>query len=180
MSRNILEAIVVGAGHAGLSASYYLKRLEIDHVIFERGKIGESWRSQRWDSFSLNTSNRLNLLPGDPYTGDQPECFASAKEFAYSLEVYASKFKLPVKQHATVINIGKPAGQEHFVVTVAENDIIKTYQSRQVIICSGNQNTKKIPAFANRISADIEQLHAGEYRNASALPDGAVLVVGSA
>ncbi len=180
MNRNILEAIVVGAGHAGLSASYYLKRLEIDHVIFERGKIGESWRSQRWDSFALNTSNRLSLLPEDTYTGDQPECFASAKEFAYSLEAYASKFKLPVKEHVTVINISKPAGRENFVVTVAENNIIKTYQSRQVIICSGNQNTKKIPAFTNRISTDIEQLHASEYRNASALPDGAVLVVGSA
>ena len=180
MNRNIFETIVVGAGHAGLSASYYLKRLQIDHIVFERGKIGESWRSQRWDSFALNTSNRITVLPGDTYEGDQPECFASAKEFAYSLETYASKFKLPVKENTTVINISRQASEENFVVTVSENNTIKTYQSRQIIICSGSQNTKKIPAFTNRISADIEQLHASEYRNASALPDGAVLVVGSA
>lgn len=180
MYSNFFEAIVVGAGHAGLSASYYLKRLKIPHIVFERGKIGESWRSQRWDSFALNTSNRITLLPGDTYTGDEPDCFPSAKEFAYSLEAYASKFKLPVKEHATVINISRQLGEENFIVTISENNLIKTYHSRQIIICSGNQNAKKLPAFTNNISTDIKQLHASEYRNASSLPDGAVLVVGSA
>ena len=180
MTSNFFEAIVVGAGHAGLSASYYLKQHAIHHIVFERGKIGESWRSQRWDSFALNTSNRISLLPGDFYTGDQPECFASAKEFANSLEAYASKFKLPVKEHATVINITRHVGEKNFVVTVSENNIVKAYQSRQIIICSGCQNTKRLPAFTNKISTDIKQLHASEYRNASSLPDGAVLVVGSA
>ena len=59
---NILDAIVVGAGHAGLGASYYLKQNNLRHIVYERGKIGESWRSQRWDSFAVDW---LSLWTGD-------------------------------------------------------------------------------------------------------------------
>ena len=46
----MIEAVVVGAGHAGLAASYHLTRHGIEHTVLERGLIGELWRSQRWDS----------------------------------------------------------------------------------------------------------------------------------
>ena len=65
MKSTILDVIVVGAGFAGLSASYYLKKYGLNHIVFERGKIGESWRSQRWDSFKMNSANKLNLLIDD-------------------------------------------------------------------------------------------------------------------
>lgn len=66
-----LDVIVVGGGHAGLSASYYLKQAGLDHIVLGRGQIGESWRSQRWGSFTLNSANKLNTLPGyEPHGGD--------------------------------------------------------------------------------------------------------------
>ena len=62
LQNEFLDVIVVGAGHAGLSISYYLKQFGLEHLVFERGRIGESWQSQRWDSFGMNTTNKINLL----------------------------------------------------------------------------------------------------------------------
>jgi len=179
MDNSVLDVIIVGAGPAGLSASYYLAKLGMNHFVFERGKIGESWRSQRWDSFVLNTANAINRLPGDFYTAGDPEKFSPASRFVSALNRYTVKFALPVKENAEVISLDKPVGEQFFTVTVLENGISKNYQSRQVIICSGTQNEKKVPAFAENLSAGIVQLHTSEYRNASSLPEGAVLVAGS-
>ena len=76
----ILDVIVVGAGQAGLGISYFLKQYNFDHVVFERGKVGETWRSQRWDSFALNTANWSNGLPGAPFPGNQPDGFGLRDE----------------------------------------------------------------------------------------------------
>ena len=63
------EAVIIGAGHAGLAASQRLAAAGIDHVVLERGRIGETWRSQRWDTFALNTPSWANRLPGGPGRG---------------------------------------------------------------------------------------------------------------
>ena len=128
MNGSILEVIIIGAGHAGLSASYYLKHLGLEHVVFERGKIGESWRSQRWDSFTMNTSNRLNVLPGFIYKGKKPEAYSSATEFVKSLEDYVSKFQLPVEENSSVLSIDKLQPNPYYTVTVSQdNEGIRTY-----------------------------------------------------
>lgn len=175
-----LDVIIVGAGHAGLSASYYLKQLGLDHLVFERGRIGESWSSQRWDNFTLNTANKLNELPGSAYWGNDPDGFSSASSFVQSLEHYASTNQLPVVENTRVLSVEKSDVSDCFEVTVLQSDRIDQYACRQVILASGAMNEKKIPAFANAISPAIRQLHTSEYRHAAQLPDGAVLVVGSA
>lgn len=181
MNGSILEVVIIGAGHAGLSASYYLKHLGLEHAIFERGRIGEVWRSQRWDSFTMNTSNRLNALPGSSRKIQHPESFGRAAEHINILEDYASVFQLPISQNANVLAVDKPDGSPFFVVTVAhENEDIRKYNCWQVIIATGCSNEKVIPAFSASVSAGITQLHSSEYKNASKLPEGAVLVVGSA
>lgn len=181
MNGTILEVIIIGAGHAGLSASYYLKQLGLEHVVFERGKIGESWRSQRWDSFTMNTANRLNVLPGSTRKLNKPDGFCLAEEFVRSLEEYVSTFQLPVTEDTNVLSIEKPKASPFFIVTVShDNEIPTKYSCWQVIIASGTLNEKKIPAFANLISPDIKQLHTCEYRNPAQIADGAVLVTGSA
>ena len=86
MINNHLDAIVIGAGPAGVCASYYLKQYGMKHIVFEKGKIGESWRSQRWNSFRLNSPNRLTELPGNHYFRNEPENFSSASEYVSSLE----------------------------------------------------------------------------------------------
>jgi putative flavoprotein involved in K+ transport len=179
MKNYVLEAIIVGAGHAGLSASYYLTKYGMNHIVLERGKIGESWRSQRWDSFVLNSPNSINVLPGDD-AGNDPGGFSTGAEFVTTLENYVSKFQLPVMEQIKVISVEKRAGEQFFTVTVSANGVFKCYQAMQVIICSGKQNIRKTPALEGMLPAGIKQLHTGEYRNAAQLPGGAVLVIGSA
>jgi putative flavoprotein involved in K+ transport len=177
MSEKIYDVIIVGGGYSGLCAGYYLKKNGLSHVIFERGSIGESWRSLRWDNFRFNSTNRLNVLPGEDCKLE-PELFGTAPEFVSSLNEYVSKHQLPVRENSNVIAVEKQ--KEHFKVTVSYNAIEKIYFSKQVLIASGAANEIKIPSLAKNISKNIRSFHTGEYKNAEQLPPGAVLVVGGA
>ena len=178
MTETLFDVIVVGAGYSGLAASYHLKEHCLNHIIFERGKIGESWRSQRWDSFRFNSTNKLNVLPGGDPDPENPDSFSSAPAFVSALEQYVKTNQLPVIENSKVISIEKPG--EVFVVSVSSNNEIKKYSCKQVLIASGAANEIKIPSLAKGISKDIMQLHTSEYKNADQLPGGTVLVVGSA
>jgi len=177
MENKVYDVIVVGGGVAGLSASYHLKKYGLNHIVFERGKIGESWRSQRWDSFKLNTPNKLNVLPGSVHKGSDLEGFDEASKYISSFEEYVSVFDLPVLENSKVISIEKPG--EFFNVTVSRNNKKENYSGRQVIIASGHASEIKVPPFTKNIAGNIKQLHTSEYRSPAQLPDGAVLVVGS-
>src|SRR5215204_1655367 len=178
MSQTLFDVIVIGAGYSGCAASYHLKEHGLSHIIFERGKIGESWRSQRWDNFRFNSTNKLNILPGDDPEPANPDLFLSAPAFVSALENYVGSHQLPVVENSKVISIEKPG--EVFVASISCNNEVKKYFSKQVIIASGVANEIKIPALAKNISKDIKQLHTGEYKNAKQLPEGAILVVGGA
>lgn len=177
MKEIIYDVIIVGAGYSGLCASYHLKKYGLSHIIFERGRVGESWRSQRWDNFHFNSTNKLNVLPGEK-EADDPDRFGMVPQFVSSLEQYVSKHKLPVKESSGVISVEKNG--EFFQITVLSNHARKNYYSRQVLIASGAANEIQIPSVAKNISKEIKQLHTCEYRNAGQLPAGAVLVVGGA
>src|SRR5215472_15541713 len=84
------DAIIIGAGQAGLAMSYCLGRLGIDNVVLERGRLAERWRSERWDSLRLLTPNWMTRLPGWPYRGAEPNGFMTKQEFVTHLEHYAS------------------------------------------------------------------------------------------
>ena len=176
MRNKNFDVIVVGAGFAGLSASYYLKKYGLEHIVFERGRIGESWRSQRWDAFRLNSTNKLNVLPG--CEADNADGFWSAPEFVSSLNKYVTAHQLPVAEHSKVISIEKSG--DLFDVTVLSNNVTETCSCKQVLIASGVANEARIPAFAKNISSTIKQLHTSEYKNANELPPGAVLIIGGA
>jgi putative flavoprotein involved in K+ transport len=178
MTETLFNVIVVGAGYSGLAASYLLKEHGLSHMVFERGKIGESWRSQRWDNFRFNSTNKLNILPGDDPEPEDPDSFPSAPVFVSALDYYVRSHQLPVLENSKVIAIEKPG--DVFVVSVLCNNEIKKYFCKQVLIASGVANEIKIPPIAKNISKDIRQLHTSEYKNANQLPNGAVMVVGSA
>ena len=180
MYASALDAIVVGAGHAGLSISYHLKDLHLNHLVLEKGSIGDTWHNQRWDTFKLNTPNKWNLLPGQENMFQDSEGFCPASEFAAFLEGYSSKFQLPVIENCEVVSVEYVPGSKIFSVHVSENGTAKNYKCKQIVVASGGQNIKSIPSFARNISQEIVQLHTSEYRNSYALPDGAILVIGSA
>src|SRR3990172_7041337 len=98
MQPSIFDVIVIGAGHAGLSVSYFLSQAKVSHIVLEKGRIGETWRTQRWDSFAINTPNAMTTLSGMPYSGNNPEGFYLLNEFIDLLQTYTKKFHLPVKE----------------------------------------------------------------------------------
>src|SRR6478735_4899582 len=96
------DAIIIGAGQAGLAMSHCLDRLGIDHVVLERGRLAERWRSERWDSLRLLTPNWMSRLPGWPYRGSDPDGFMTTHDYAGYLEHYGRSFSAPVITDAAV------------------------------------------------------------------------------
>ncbi len=170
-----IETIIVGGGQAGLATSYHLKQLGRKHVVFEAAeKAGNAWRNDRWDSFTFVTPNWSIQLPGAHYEGNDPDGFLGKAEIVTYFEQYVEKFNLPVQFNTGALEV-TPMDDGGYRVTTNE----KTYQAKNVVIATGSFQKPKIPAFRANIPADILQLHSGQYRNPSRLPDGAVLVVGS-
>ena len=126
----IFDVIVVGAGYSGLCASYHLKKYGLEHIVFERHKIGDSWREQRWDNFRFNSTNKLNVLPGEHVTGD-PDKFGTAPAFVRELEEYIIKYQLPVQEDSKVISVEKVQGV--FGVTVSNKGASQQYLSKQIL-----------------------------------------------
>lgn len=172
-SDEVLDAIVIGAGWAGLGVAYELQRAGLACRIFERGRIGETWRSQRWDSFCFNTPNDVTLLPGERYTGSNPEGFMTRDDFVAMLSRYVTRHDLPVTEGTAVTSV-KAEHDGIFLVSTEEERL----RTRSVVAANGNLNNAVRPALSGAIPPSVLQIDASHYRNAAALPDGRVLVVG--
>jgi putative flavoprotein involved in K+ transport len=175
-----LDTVIVGAGQAGLGVSYFLQKAGSRHIVFERGRIGESWLSQRWDSFTLNTPNYMSVLPGLPYDGPEPDGFRRRDELVSYFQRYVEYFHLPVRTGVTVVSVEQAEDEQHFIVktrTAAQTE--DTVVCRSIVIASGSLQTPQFPPTRSRIPNTITQLHTADYRNAAALPPGAVVIVGS-
>jgi len=171
---DVTDVVVVGAGQGGLAVSYLLTQSGVHHVVLERGEIGESWRSQRWDSFYLNTPNWANGLPGLEFHPEAADAFSHRDHLTSFFERYARSFDLPVRQRAPVTSL------EKLSTGVYELQIGRdTLHARAVVLATGSMNRPRVPSMARGLSDDIITMSAGTYRNAAALPDGAVVVVGS-
>ncbi|GAA1615763.1 MSMEG_0569 family flavin-dependent oxidoreductase [Actinoplanes couchii] len=166
--------VVVGGGQAGLSMSWHLGRLGVDHVVLERDQAGHEWRDRRWDSFCLVTPNWQVDLPGFPYAGDDPDGFMSGAEVVEHLEAYAASFAPPLRQGVTVTRLRRTAAGI-FALQTSDGDLT----ADQVVVATGPYHAPAVPRLAERLPAGITQLHSSEYRRASQLPDGDVLVVGT-
>lgn len=179
MNGTIFEVIVIGAGPAGLMCSYYLKHLGLEHVIFEQGRMGESWRSQRWDNFRMITPFRSSVLPGSLLKARKPDAHGSAADMVALLQEYVSSFQLPITEQARVLSVKKEPESPVFQVRVRhDNELERTYDAWQVIVAAGASNRPVVPPIAMALPASIEQLHVSQYRCADTLKPGGVLIVG--
>jgi len=165
-----METIVVGAGQAGVATSHELAARGVDHVVLEAGRIGQTWRTRRWDSFRLVTPNWMNVLPGQPPTGPA-DSFGTAAAFVAGLSDHAARHGLPVVENATVVTARRT--WDGFAVRTTD----ASYTARTLVVASGFQWRPRVPAV--RLPVGIEGEHCSAYRNPAALPDGAVVVVGS-
>ena len=126
------SVIVIGGGQAGLSASYLLKERGIDHIVFEKNRLAESWRSKRWETFCLVTPNWQCQLPGHPYSGADPHGFMVKDEIVAYIESYARSFQPPIYEGVTVSRLRREDA-EAFEVTTD----IGIFTADQVIIATG-------------------------------------------
>ena len=166
-----IDVVVVGAGQAGLAVSYYLRAYGAEHIVLERGRIAESWRSARWDSFTLVTPHWMTRLPGCGLAGGTGRDFLPILSVVGLLERFAHG--LPVRDGVEVRSVTAGSGGYQVVTSAG------TIAARAVVIAGGGQRCPVIPGLASRLPAGVHQSDAGRYRNPAALPPGAVLVVGS-
>ncbi len=168
--RNV-DTIVIGAGHAGLATSRLLTDAGRDHVVLDRGRLAESWRTARWDSLRLLTPNWMSRLPAWSYQGRDPEGFMAAAELVRYLESYAQSFDAPVQQRTSVLDVRPVDGGYRIGTTRGD------WSARNVVVAAGPR--PRVPRLAERLHPQTWQIHTNRYRNPSSLNTGGVLVVGA-
>jgi putative flavoprotein involved in K+ transport len=167
------DTIIIGGGQAGLATSHWLSTHGHDHVVLERGGVGERWRSEVWDSLRLLTPNWMNTLPGWSCRPDDSDAFLAATEFADHLADYAASFSAPVRDRCRVDAV-RHVGSDFEVLTQAD-----TWRARRVVLATGWCDEPAIPGLAADLHGDVHQLAPSEYRNPGSIPAGGVLVVGA-
>ena len=173
MSMDRAPVVVVGAGPAGLAVSHELTEHAVDHVVLERGRLGQSWRD-RWDSFCLVTPNWYVQLPGGEYAGEDPDGFMPRDEVVSFLEAYAGSFRAPVLDRIDVAALcGDPRGG--FVLETSEGPM----RADAVVLATGAFQRPHRPPGFDELPAALEVVDSTSYTHPDALPSGAVLVVGS-
>jgi putative flavoprotein involved in K+ transport len=167
-----IDVVVIGGGQAGLATSYELTRAGVEHVVLERGRIGETWRG-RWDSFCLVTPNWTIRLPGLPYHGDDPDGYLPRDEIVAHLERYAATFDAPVREGIDVSSL--EASDDGFLLRTTKGDV----RARRVVVTTGAYQRPHRPAGIGSLPADLLLIDVEGYANPHALPSGPVLVIGS-
>lgn len=167
-----VQTIIIGAGQAGLSTGYHLAQHGLPFLILDANqRVGDAWRN-RWDSLRLFTPARYDGLDGMPYPGDEG-AFISKDEMGEYLESYVQRFKLPVVGSARVESLRREG--DRYRITAGNRE----YEADQVVVAMATYQDPKVPDFARDLRGDIVQMHSRDYRNASQLQDGPVLIVGA-
>jgi putative flavoprotein involved in K+ transport len=167
-----VEAVVIGAGQAGLALSRCLIDRGVGHVVLERGRVAERWRSERWESLRLLSPNWQTRLPHFTYAGSDPDGFMTVQEVVDFLTGYADSFAAPVEERTMVERVSRaPRG---FIVATSRG----LWVAPVVAIATGYCDRPAVPAWADRIPAALHQVTPSAYRSPAHLPDGGVLVVG--
>jgi cation diffusion facilitator CzcD-associated flavoprotein CzcO len=164
---------IIGAGQAGLATSYHLTQLGVDHVVLEAGRVAETWRSRRWDSFCLVTPNWSVRLPGGEYAGPDPDGFMNREELVDHFQRWTDSFRAPVKQRCAVSALDGDG--DGFALTIGAGKI----RARSVVVATGGYQRAHLPPNAAQLPDGVDQLLAEEYSCPDAVEPGAVLIVGS-
>lgn len=166
-----IDTVVIGAGHAGLAVSRLLTQARREHVVLDRGRVGERWRTERWDSLRMLTPTWMNRLPGWHTAGD-PDGFLASGQFVRQLEQYAASFDAPVLTGTTVerLTSGPPGTYDIHTDHGA-------WRARSVVVATGPHGSPFVPAALDR--ADVRVITSNRYRNPDRVDRGGVLVVGA-
>ena len=167
-----VDTVIIGAGQAGLAVSWCLDQLGHDHVVFDRGRVAERWRSERWASLRTLTPNWMTRLPGADYTGPDPNGFMTMPELVAQFEAYAGSFSAPVLERTQVESVVQ-TGDAFQVVAGG------VWRARNVVVATGWADRPHIPSSARQLPGRVQQLTAGSYRHPGQIQGRGVLVVGA-
>jgi putative flavoprotein involved in K+ transport len=174
MAAEQVEALVIGAGQAGIAASEHLGKARIPHLVLERARIAERWHSERWDSLVTNGPVWHDRFPGMEFPQTPPDGFAPKEEVAQYLADYARMIAAPIRTGVNVTQLSREPGHAGFLVKTSAGD----FRADHVIAATGPFQKPVIPPLVPQRQG-LMQLHSAGYRNPEALPPGAVLVIGA-
>jgi putative flavoprotein involved in K+ transport len=166
------KAVIVGGGQAGLSASRELMRHGVEHVVLERGRVGQFWRD-RWDSFCLVSPNWTVQLPDRAYDGDDADGFMLRDEIVRYLEGYQGTLGLPVREGVEALAVESVA--EGFRIRTTAGDLV----ARSLVLATGAYQRPHRPPGAETLPSDLLAIDVDDYRNEAVLPPGRILVIGN-
>src|SRR5690349_14156135 len=168
-----IETLVIGGGQAGLVMSHRLKQRGLPHLVLERQRIAERWRSERWDGLQFQFPNWSVRLPDFPFPHDDPDAFASPADIVKYLDAYAGFAKPPIRCGVEVTRRSQRDGGAGFVAETADG----TIEADNVVVATGPYQRTLVPELSRELP--VFQVHASRYRNPEQLPPGAVLVAGA-
>jgi len=177
-----IDTLVVGAGQAGVAISEHLGKQGVPHLVLERGRIAERWRSQRWDSLVANGPAWHDRFPGLEFDDLDPDAFAPKERVADYFADYAKMLGAPIRSGVEVQRVRRNSGRPGFAVETSAGAI----QAQRVVVATGPFQLPAIPPIvppsvppSDQRAGALTQLHSSEYRNPAQLPAGGVLVVGA-
>lgn len=168
-----IDTLVIGAGQAGVAMSEHLGRLGIEHLVLEKNRIAEAWRTGRWDSLVANGPAWHDRFPGLEFQ-TPPDGFPGKDEIAAYFETYARQIGAPIRTGVAVTRVTRQTGQAGFLVETSAGSL----NAQRVVVATGPFQKPVIPAIAPT-DERLYQIHSAHYFNPQQLPDGAVLVVGA-
>jgi putative flavoprotein involved in K+ transport len=169
-----VDTLVVGAGQAGVALSEHLSKSGVPHLVLERHRIAERWRSERWDSLVANGPAWHDRFPGMEFPDAEPEAFIAKEKVADYFVAYAEKIAAPIRCGVEVKSVTRNAGQPGFRVETSDGII----EAQNVVAATGAFQHPTIPRIVTEDAA-VTQMHSNLYRNPEQLREGAVLVVGA-
>lgn len=169
-----IDTLIIGAGQAGVAMSEHLSKLGVPHLVLERNRIAERWRTERWDSLVANGPAWHDRFPGLEFEGADPESFIPKEQVADYFVAYAEKFNAPIRTGVEVKKVERNTDRPGFTIETSEGLI----EANRVVAATGPFQRPVIPPIAPQ-SEGITQIHSAEYRNPAQLPEGGILVVGA-
>ena len=169
------DTVIVGGGQAGLAMSYHLRQRGREHIILERRRVAERWRTERWDSLRFQLPNSWLDLPGKPFTGTDPNGFTHHSDVVRFIVDYAVEIAAPVRNGVEVTSLSPDEGSGGYALETTDGQI----NARHVVIATGPFQRPMIPDYSRAVPSNVYQTNATHYRNPAELPPGSVLVVGS-
>jgi len=169
-----IDTLVIGAGQAGVAMSEHLSRLDVPHLVLEKNRIAEAWRSGRWDSLVANGPAWHDRFPGMAFPDCAPDSFVAKDNVADYFAAYAEKFHAPIRTGVEVLRVERNSGRAGFTVQTSDGVI----EAQRIVAATGPFQRPVIPTIAPR-NDRLTQIHSADYRNPQQLPEGGVLVIGA-